>query len=342
MAQTSAPAPARPHASSCRLTSSGFAIIGDAAWWRALAGLDAVLRGIGQVMLQNNSWAGLLFLVGVFLNSTLFGWAGLSGAVVGTATAWALGMNRDNLRAGHYGFNGALTAVALVYFFTPSLTVWCYVGLAAVCATIVMAAMQRLFKPLQLPPLTAPFVLVTLGFMLADARFGRLIPTDLLPAAELPTATTVEGAVTVMTVSMGTLNGIAQIFLQENLVTGVCFVAGLLLASRRAAVAALLGSITGLLVTWVLGAAEPGLRAGVFGFNSALVTIALMDGPRGFNLSGIGYGLLAAAAAAVAYAGISAALQPVGMPALTLPFVVVVWVFQLARPGCTRPGASAA
>lgn len=42
--------------------------------------LDCVLRGVGQVMLQGNSYAGLLFLVGIFCNSPLFG----LGALLGT------------------------------------------------------------------------------------------------------------------------------------------------------------------------------------------------------------------------------------------------------------------
>lgn len=35
--------------------------------------LDALARGIGQVMLQDNRWAGLLFLAGVAFNSIQIG-----------------------------------------------------------------------------------------------------------------------------------------------------------------------------------------------------------------------------------------------------------------------------
>lgn len=33
--------------------------------------IDSVLRGIGQVMLQNNSYTGLIFLIGIFYNSII-------------------------------------------------------------------------------------------------------------------------------------------------------------------------------------------------------------------------------------------------------------------------------
>ena len=34
----------------------------------------------------------------------------------------------------------------------------------------------------------------------------------------------------------------------------------------------------------------------------------------------------------VVFAAVSAAFAPIGMPAMTLPFVLVVWVFVLAAP----------
>ena len=38
---------------------------------------DTLLRGVGQVMFQNNPLTGLLFLVGIFVNSFKLGGAGL-------------------------------------------------------------------------------------------------------------------------------------------------------------------------------------------------------------------------------------------------------------------------
>ena len=35
---------------------------------------------------------------------------------------------------------------------------------------------------------------------------------------------------------------------------------------------------------------------------------------------------------AIVFAALSAALEPLGMPALTAPFVLVVWIFLLASP----------
>ncbi|HNP36099.1 MAG TPA: urea transporter [Woeseiaceae bacterium] len=317
----------RAHLSSTGLTSESAAVP-----QLPLVFLDSVLRGIGQVMLQNNSYAGLLFLIGIFYNSVLFGFAVLVGAVASTATAVLLGVARSSVRAGLFGFNGSLVAIALLYFLEPELLTWGYVVLAAACTTVVMAALLNLLSTWKIPALTAPFILVTMLFILACARFGRLNSTDVLPTAGLPKAAAVEGIVTFSTIVEGLFNGVAQVFFQGAAMTGVFFVAGLLISSRVAGVAALLGSFVGLLVAWGLGAAEPAIRAGAFGFNSVLTAIALGSGIFVLNAASVAYGTLAVVATAIVFAAMSAALEPLGMPALTAPFVIVVWLFLLASP----------
>ena len=294
--------------------------------------VDTILRGIGQVMLQNNRYAGLLFLAGVFYNSMLFAVAVLVGTCVSTATAMLLGVDRGRVRAGLFGFNGALVAIALLYFLQPDVLAWAYVVLAAAISTILMAALLNLLGTWKVPALTAPFVLTTWCFVLACARLGRLHSTGVLPTAGLPKAASVEGIVTASTVVEGVFNGISQVFFQGSVVTGVIFAGGLLVGSRKAGIAALLGSFTGVLVAWGMGAAEPAIRSGAFGFNSALTAIALASVFFVLDVASTAYTLLAVVMTAIMFAALSAALEPVGMPALTAPFVLVVWLFVLASP----------
>lgn len=304
--------------------------------------LDSVLRGIGQVMLQNNSYAGLIFLAGIFYNSTLLGWAVLLGTMASTATAVLLGVDRSRIRAGLFGFNGALVAIALLYFLEPNLLACAYVVLAAACTTILMAALLNVLGTWKIPALTAPFVVTTLLFVLACARFGRLHSTELLPTAGLPRAASVDGIVTASTLIEGLFNGVAQVFFQGNAITGLIFIVGLLVSSRRAGGVALLGSLAGMLVAWGMGAAEPAIRSGAFGFNCVLTAIALGGGLFVWNAASAAYGILAVVTTAVVFAAMSAALEPLGMPALTAPFVLVVWLFLLASPLFLRIRVAAA
>ncbi len=299
---------------------------------RLLELVNTLLRGISQMMLQDNRLAGALFLAGIFYNSWLFGCGVLLGTAASTTTARVLGADRTQVRAGLFGFNGALVAIALLYFLEPGALTWAYVLLAAACSTVLMAALMNLLARWKLPVLTAPFVFITLLFVLAGARFGRLQITGQLPTAGLPKATVVEGVVGFSTIAEGLFNGIAQVFFQGNVITGVLFATGLLVASRSAFAAALAGSLTGVLVAWGMGAAEPAIRAGAFGFNPVLTAIALYGVFFSASARTAAYALLGTVGTAVVYAGVSAALEPLGMPALTLPFVLVTWCFVAAGP----------
>ena len=62
-----------------RLSATGLAVDDEGS--RLLAFADTVLRGLGQVMFQNNSYAGLLFLVGIACNSLVFASAALLGTL---------------------------------------------------------------------------------------------------------------------------------------------------------------------------------------------------------------------------------------------------------------------
>lgn len=324
-----------------RFAATGLEIDGIGLLHRLSGFADSVLRGVGQVMLQNNSYAGLLFIIGIGWNSLLFAVAVLVGTAVSTLTAMLLGADRALVRSGLYGFNGGLVAIALLYFLQPDALTWACVILAAACSTIVMAAMLATFAVWRLPVLTAPFVLTALCFFLATARLGRLESTGLLPTAGLPRAAAVEGMVTAATVWQGVFNGIAQVFFQGNVLTGMLFAAGLLMASRRAFVAALAGSLAGVLVAWGMGAAEPAIRAGAFGFNSVLTAIALAGAFLAPGRTTVACVLLATAATPFVVAAAAAALEPLGLPALTLPFVLVTWAFLFASrhfPGLHASG----
>ena len=290
--------------------------------------VDTLLRGIAQVMLQNNSYSGLLLLLGLWLNSSLFAAAALLGTLVSTTCALWLGAERTQIRDGLHGYNGTLVAIALVYFLQPTALTWAVVVLACALASVVTLACQTLLQPWRLPALTAPFVLVTLLLVLAIARLGHLHATHQLPTAALPVAATVEGVVVAATLWQGLLNGVAQVFLQENPVSGALFLLALLVSSRRAALAAAGGALLGLMLAWLLGGAESAMRAGAYGFNSALVVLAL-EGWLSVRHK-TAWLILAGLVAALVFAALSTALAALGVPALTLPFVLVVWLFLLA------------
>lgn len=315
-----------------QLGRTGLRVTGEGGWPRTWRAIDAVLRGVGQVMLQDNSYTGALFLAGIFWNSWLFGIATLLGTAASTAAAVLLGTRHSRVRTGLYGFNGALVGIALLYFLQPDPLTWVCVVLAAAGSTVVMEAMGAVLRRVGVAPLTAPFVVVSWSCFLATASLGRLHATASLPTAGLPHGASVDGVVGVATLVDGLLKGVAEVFFQANWLTGVCLVVGLFVAAWRLGVVALAGSLIGMLVAWGMGAAEPAIRAGAFGFNNVLVAVALVVLIERSRWRGALWMAFALLVTPVVYAALSAALQPFGLPALTAPFVLVAWAFLLARP----------
>ena len=102
--------------------------------------IDWVLRGIGQVVFQNNPISGAVVLAAIFYNSWIYGTVCLLGTIVGTATAIWLKADKGMIKDGLFGFNGALMGIALVAYtsanFTtgnvPNAHLWLYIVLCAV------------------------------------------------------------------------------------------------------------------------------------------------------------------------------------------------------------------
>ncbi len=298
---------------------------------RPLAFVDIVLRGVGQVMFQENAYTGALFLVGIFYNSALFGLAALAGTIASTLTALVLGFDRQLVQAGLFGFNGTLVGIAIVLFLEPNGFAWGYLVAAAAFSSVLMAALARFWSRWGMPALTAPFVFTGWIFLLGAGSFGRLVPTG-LPAASFPVALDEPGLLAAATIFEGLFKGVGQVFFQDNVITGIIFLIALFVGSRRASLAALLGSLVGLLVAFSLGAAEPEMRAGLFGFNSVLTAIAMGGTFHALDRRTMPLALLGAVASAVVFATLARALQPLGLVPLTAPFVLVVWASLLALP----------
>jgi urea transporter len=188
-----------------------------------------------------------------------------------------------------------------------------------------------------MPALTAPFVLTTWLMLFAVYQFGFLQATDLIapatpdPAAavqtELRELATGSGGLTAANLAHGFFRGVGEVMFEDNLLTGVIFLVAIAVNSRISAAFAALGSAVGLLTALALGGEGFTAYHGLYGFNAVLCAIAI--GGLFFVLtwrSAI-YALLAAAFSVIAFAAIAVLLSPIGMPALTAPFVLTTWLF---------------
>jgi len=311
----------------------------------AMGVVDTLLRGTGQVMFQNNPLTGLIFLAGIFVNSGKLGGLGVLGLAASTLTAYLLGADRALIRNGLFGFNGILVGIGLAFFLEYDGYLVAYVILGGALSTVAMMALANFFSVWDIPALTAPFVLVAWLLLFAVLLFANLRPTPLivpappeaqvLPPTDLREAATGAGAVGLTATNMANafFRGIGEVMFQDKLATGVIFLFAIFVNSRISALFAALGSALGALTAWTVGASGIAIFHGLYGFNAVLCGIAL--GGLFFVLtwrSAI-YALVAAIVSALVFAAIAVFLAPIGMPALTAPFVLVTWIFLLAKAG---------
>jgi urea transporter len=297
---------------------------------------EQVLRGFGQVMLQNNPASGLLFLIGIFVSSWQSGLYAVFATAIATATARLLGAPSGSISSGLYGLNGTLTGLGLATFLNHDVTLLIYVAIAAMSVTVVMAAIQDAVGANGYP-LTGPFVLTTWIFIGAVYAYANVHSASALGSPHLPKGTlTVHVPIVASNIVTAILNGVAQVMLQQNAWTGAIFLVGIAIGSRVCAAAALLGSTIAVVLAWSLGAAPELIRAGVYGFNAVLTGMALGGVFFVLHPRTVVFSVIAVCFSTILYGSMTAILSPISLPALTAPFVVTTWLCLLSRASLPR------
>ncbi len=314
----------------------------------ALDFVDYCLRGVGQVVFQNNPLTGLAILVAIWIFSPWVGFAGVLGLLASTVLALMLGMDRGAIRAGLYGFNGVLVGLALATFLGPhwNVGIMGYVVVVAGFSTILMASLGKIFiGSWGVPPFTLPFNFATLIFLVAalQLRYGHLTLAPHAPALlghDVHAALRASAASTDHTTFGGILNaifrGIGQLFFADSVLSGVIMIVGIAICSRISAVFALVGSIVGMLTGLAVGADGFAIYHGLWGFNSfdACLAIAGVFYVLSWRSALLGVGC--AIAAAMLFGALGSLFTPWGLPALTLPFCFATLAFVVMKDTSPR------
>ena len=263
---------------------------------------DALLRGMGQIMLQDNALTGALFLAGILVNSYQMFLAALLGVLSGTAAAYLLKYDVKDISHGLYGFNGALVGVGLLFFFQPGIILALLVIAGASLSTLIMNFMHRR----EMSPYTFPFILST-WLMIALVGAAGILPPQ--PSSPVPVSLDLLSAASM---------GFSQVMFQANILTGILFLLAIAANSRTNALYALLGSLLGAFFSIALSFPLGLVGMGIYGYNGVLC---------GAAFSGAKKRALPSAIASIALSVLLVhALPGIGIPALTAPFVLSAWV----------------
>ena len=261
---------------------------------------EALLNGFSQIFLQRHPLCGLLCLLAILIGApALFGGA-LLGGVAGLLTAQRRDYPKAERQAGLYSYNGVLLGLLISQHFAwsallPPLILACG-GLSAI---LTRQWLRHATQPDDLPAYTAPFV--GLGWLLLGS-----VPHSTLALSEADTLAALGAPFT----------GLAQIMLLDQPLAGALIALGLWLANRRAAVWAVIGASSGVLIALLLDETTAALL-GLHSYNPALAALALSQARHQPWLPLLGILL------AIIFTPGFAALH---LPALTAPFILACWL----------------
>ncbi|MFZ2864958.1 MAG: urea transporter [Ignavibacteriaceae bacterium] len=222
--------------------------------------IDQTLKGIGQIMLQENRWTGLLFIIGLFIGSWQYAAAAILAAAAGTAAAKLLKYNQQEIDAGLYGFSPALVGVVLVFLFDDILIIWFLVIAGGILAAII----QHFFISKKIPAYTFPFILVAWAFIFLIRQYTEIPPSELLQIKFEPTQ---------LDVFLAPTNGFGEVIFQASVLSGVIFFIAVFINSPVAALYGLAASLLGAVLSVVNGQPLEQINLGLFGFNAVLTAI---------------------------------------------------------------------
>ena len=287
--------------------------------------ISSSLKGFSQVLLVGNTFSGCLILLGITLHSPILGLMAFLSSLVGTITGKYCGGNRRMIQDGIYGFNSVLCGITAILFLNGDKR-WFIALFAAVIAALLMVVLSKLLSKWRIPVLTIPFVVVTWIGLLAAYRFDKLYmdPNFVVSSPALWNLPT-EGTPTLL---IGLIKGIGEVFVIDSLWTGSLILVALFWAGWRFGVYAIIGAFVSWLTAYFIGVDSQSLNLGLYNYNAVLTIIAvsLVYGKKRLLI-----GIFAATLTVPVTAGLELLLDPLGLPALTFPFILCSWLFIGAR-----------
>ncbi|WP_347174747.1 urea transporter [Polaribacter uvawellassae] len=268
---------------------------------------QTILRGIGQVLFQNNSYSGFLFLIGIFYNSWLLGLAALIGTIISTITAQVLKYEKAAIKNGLYGFNGTLTGIAVFLFFEVTIATVLALIVGAILSTVLMNFLKKI-----IPQFTAPFVLAT-----------WFVIYVLLLIFNFQLAISSEPIVNTFHFFTAFSNSFGQVMFQENVITGLFFLLAILVNSKLMAVYAIYAAVLGSLTGWLLLASSSPINSGLMGYNAILCAIAL-TGKKWTDFLWITIAIILSTL-------LNIGLEMTGIITLTAPFILATWIVLILK-----------
>eukprot|EP00979_Chaetoceros_neogracilis_P010891 scaffold2612_cov267-Chaetoceros_neogracile.AAC.84 len=294
--------------------------------------LEWNLRSIGQVFFCNSPGTGLFILTGLFVQSITVATYGTLGLITGNIVAVILGFDRGLISSGLFGYNSVLCGLAIgtfhgEYDLYPIFATIC----VSILSVIFFVAMGKLLSIYKSPPLTLPFNVATHMFLIGVSIMRNVSMTPVgEPALPEFNDAPYQDLIGPREFFFGTLRGIGQVFLANDVVCCALILGGIAVCSRYLAFAAFVGSLLGNGISVLAGADNDMIEQGLCGYNSSLTlaAIALFYVP---SFGSFVLGSMAVVFTVLAQFACSILFMPYGLPVMTVPFCIITLAMILVQ-----------
>lgn len=270
--------------------------------------LVILLKGVGQIMLQQSAYTGLLFLIGIFCGSITMGLAALLAVSCGTLAAHVLQYDKEQTTNGIYGFSATLVGVALTFYFEATLIVWIAIIIGAVLATV----LQHWFSEKKIPVFTFPFILVTWGIIYLLKDVFSVGPSVFL---DIPVEINQDFA-------FG-FRGYGQVIFQGSTLAGLLFFIGVFVNSPLHALYGFFGAVIAGFMSRLYDTPIELVMTGLLSYNAVLCAIV-------FSGDKIKDGIWVVAAIVFSLI-VSFVMSVYKITPLTFPFVAGTWAVLIVK-----------
>lgn len=298
--------------------------------------LKGLIRSYSQIFFSTNYYFATLLLAFTFIDPSA-GVAGLISALVAIATSYLIGLDRETIAKGFYGFNALLVGLGLGFYYDISISLLLLAAIAGFFTLLVNITLQGVLGKYYLPYLSLPFVL---SMWLVLSATWQLTSTQVNQSSVylLNKIFDVGGLNFIAVhdwwlthVNSSFINGyfisLGSIFFQFNVLAGVLVALALLAYSRIAFSLSIMGYSAAYMAYLTFGLDLTTLGYSYIGFNFILSAIAI--GGYFYIPSTASYWWAVAITPVIALAttGLVAIFKALGLPVLSLPFNLGVLMF---------------
>jgi len=296
----------------------------------------SILNSYSQIFFSDAKLLGLILLIVTFFNINA-GFAGLIAIIVSNVSACLMGLNKQKIVSGYYGFNSLLVGLGLGIYYNFSLAFLLILLFISLLTFFITVVLEGWLGKYGLPYLSLPFLfgIWTVGLAarsytgLQISEAGVYLYNDIFQMGGVQVLQTylAIGKIPIPDSLIIYLQSLGAIFFQYNIYAGLIIAIALLIHSRISFLLTLVGFYSAYYFYHFIGADIGELSYGFIGFNFILTAIAIGGYFIIPSIWSFLWVVLLTPLLALLITGSSAVLATFQLSTFSLPFNIVVITF---------------